>query len=164
MAAVRSPFEKSLVGPAGEHFVMYQVHRMGRMAALAPRNFPHADIMIVSPDGSSSALVQVKTRTRGPDGGWHMSEKHERLVFPDLFYCFVDFEPTEPVTYVVPSARVAEIVREDHAAWLAEPGRGGRAHQDNKMRRIAPRGTRARCAPDGWMDEWRDKWGLLLDG
>jgi len=91
-----------------------------------------------------------------------MSEKHERLVFPDLFYCFVDFEPPDPITYIVPSVRVAEVVRDDHAAWLAEPGRGGRAHQDNKMRRIAPRGARAKCAPDGWMDEWRDRWACCL--
>jgi hypothetical protein len=161
----RTSFEKSLVGPAGEHYVMYQVHRRGRMAALAPRNFPHADIMIVSPDGAKSALVQVKTRTRGRDGGWHMSEKHERIDFPDLFYCFVDFQPNDPVAYVIPSTRVAQVIRDAHRVWLALSAKDGTPHEDNKMRRVLPCFAFAvATAPDGWMDEWRDRWDLLIGG
>ena len=142
---------------------MFQVHRRGRMAALAPRNFPHADIMIVSPDGARSALVQVKARTTGVDGGWHMSEKHERIHFDDLFYCFVDFEPAEPITFVIPSAIVARVVRDEHLAWLASPGKGGTAHKENTMRRIRPRyAWTVASAPDGWMEQWRARWDLLL--
>jgi hypothetical protein len=67
---------------------------------LPPRNLPYADVMIVGADGSTSALVQVKARTYGKDGGWHMREKHEGLVLERLFYCFVDLEPTRPTTAI----------------------------------------------------------------
>jgi hypothetical protein len=158
----RSAWEKALIGPAGEHFVMYQVHFRKRLAALAPRNLPHADVMIVSPDGATSALVQVKTRTRGADGGWHMREKHETISFPDLFYCFVDFEPREPVTYVVPSALVADVVREEHAAWKATPSKTGKPRGETELRRLRPRYPYAvPSAPDGWLDQWQERWDLL---
>lgn len=86
----RTSLTKSLVGPCGEHYVMYRVHALGMLAALAPRNLPYADVMVVAADGSVASLVQVKTRTIGRDGGWHMREKHEQLIMDRLFYCFVD--------------------------------------------------------------------------
>jgi hypothetical protein len=163
--AQRSLFEKSLVGPAGEHFVMYQAHMRGMLAALAPRNLPYADVMIIGADGSTSALVQVKTRTSGRDGGWHMRDKHEQIVLERLFYCFVDLEPGAPVTYVVPSKSVAEVLGESHRAWLTEPPkRGTEPHKDNPMRRILPEyGFAVSCAPAGWLEEWKDRWDLLSD-
>src|SRR6202171_4572807 len=112
----RSALERSLVGPAGEHFVMYQVHMRGQLAALAPRNLPQADLMVVASDGSTSALVQVKPRTRGADGGWHMRDKHKELVLPRLFYCFVDFEPQAPITYIRPRRVVSTVVPHSHRA------------------------------------------------
>ena len=158
----RSAFAKGLVGPAGEHYVMYQVHRRGRLAALTPRNLPEADVMIVSRDGEAATLVQVKARSFGADGGWHMSEKHERIRAARLVYCFVDFEPAAPVTYLVPSVLVATVVFEEHQAWLARPGKDGRPHTENKMRRIRPRYPYpVPSAPDGWLDQWRERWELL---
>jgi hypothetical protein len=161
---VRTALEKALVGPAGEHFVMYQAHTRGMLAALTPRNLAYADVMIVSVDGSASALVQVKARTYGRDGGWHMRDKHETLVLDRLFYCFVDFEPQPPATYIVPSKVVAAVVRESHAAWLSSPPkRGAEPHKDNPMRRILPRyDYPVICAREGWLDEWKERWELLV--
>ncbi|HKY40326.1 MAG TPA: hypothetical protein VJN18_30540 [Polyangiaceae bacterium] len=159
----RTPLEKSLVGPAGEHFVMYQVHARGMLAALTPRNLAYADVMTVAPDGSASALVQVKARTYGRDGGWHMRDKHETVVFERLFYCFVDFESQPPATYIVPSKVVAAALRESHQVWLSSPPkRGDEPHKDNPMRRILPRyDFSVTCAPDGWLDQWKERWELL---
>jgi hypothetical protein len=36
------------------------------------------------------------------------------------------------------SAVVADVIAKNHRAWLNAPGRGGRPHQDNEMRRVAP--------------------------
>ncbi len=73
----RTRAEKALVGPAGEHYVLYQLYRRGMSASLAPPGTPTVDVLVLATDQSVVATVQVKTRTYGADGGWHMSEKHE---------------------------------------------------------------------------------------
>lgn len=55
-----------------------------------------------------------------------------------------------PEYYVVPRAVVAKHVREEHAAWLATPGRDGRPHAENKMRVFRDRDN-----------EYRDRWDIL---
>ena len=118
--------QKSLVGPAGEHYVLYRLHAMGLLASLAPRGAPTVDILVLSPDETVVATVQVKARTYSSDGGWHMGQKHESIALPGCFYAFVDFEPEVPVTYIVPSAVVADVVTKSHQAWLASPGKEGK--------------------------------------
>jgi hypothetical protein len=113
---VRSKLEKALVGPAGEHYTLYRLHMLGIMAAQAPRNAPTVDVLIFGDDDSVVAALQVKTRSIGADGGWHMSKKHESMRSPRLFYAFVDFEPSAPRTYVVPSAAVADVLTRSHKA------------------------------------------------
>lgn len=158
----RSGLERALVGPAGEHYVLFKLHIEGMLAALAPRNAPSVDILVLNEDETIAATVQVKTRTYGSDGGWHMKDKHERLVRPGLFYAFVDLEPETPVTFVVPSNVVAKAIAEAHFVWLNTPGKGGRPHKDNDMRRVLPDYKfPVPSAPAGWLDQYRDKWELL---
>ncbi len=159
----RTTLQRSLVGPAGEHYVLYKLHRQGMMAALAPRNAPTVDVLVLHEDETISACVQVKTRTSGADKGWHMHEKHERINGPHLFYAFVDMEPAEPAVFIIPSAVVANVVRRTHAKWLSTPGKNGQPHNPSKMRRIAPK---YQCPltdlPEDWMEKYRGAWGLLL--
>jgi hypothetical protein len=153
--------EKALVAPAAEHFVLYKLHLLGLLATHAPRNAPTVDILVMNPDESVLALLQVKGRTRGKDKGWHMHRKHEDIVKPRLFYAFVDLEPDVPVTYIVPSKVVADNLRASHGAWLAAPG-VRRPHRDNEMRRIQP--TYSFKVPgyeDQWIDVYREQWHLL---
>lgn len=158
----RTSLQRSLVGPAGEHYVLYQVHRQGMMAALAPRNAPSVDVLVLHEDETISACIQVKTRTSGADKGWHMHEKHERIHGPHLFYAFVDMEPTEPAVFIIPSAVVADVVRRTHALWLSTPGKKGQQHNQSKMRRIAPK---YQCPlndlPEDWMEQYRGAWSQL---
>ena len=66
------------------------------------------------------------------------------------------------MVYVMPSAKVAQVVRESHATWLAMPGKQGQAHNDSKMRRIRPNWPfDVPSAPAGWMDQYREQWELL---
>jgi hypothetical protein len=158
----RTKVEKALVGPAGEHYVLYQLYRHGMLASLAPPGTPTVDVLVLATDQSVVATVQVKTRTYGADGGWHMSEKHEHIVEPRCFYAFVDLEPDSPATFVVPSTVVAEVLAIAHRAWLATPGRGGRPHRDHTMRRILPSYSfEVDGYPPGWLDRYRDRWDLL---
>lgn len=93
-----------------------------------------------------------------------MGQKHETQSHERLFFAFVDLEPPTPVVYIVPAAVVAEAVSRSHQAWLALPGRGGRLHKDNPMRRIVPRFAHAVPGfPDGWLDVYRERWDLLTN-
>lgn len=158
----RTRLERALVGPAGEHFVLYKLHMEGMLASLAPNNAPSVDILVLNEDETIAASIQVKTRTYGADGGWHMKSKHEKLARPNLFYVFVDFEPEVPAAFVVPSAVVAAVVRESHASWLATPGRKGRTHKDGDLRRILPRyKTPVTLARDGWLEPYKNNWAQL---
>ncbi len=150
-----------LTGSAGEHYVLYRLHREGILAAQSPAGAREADILVFNSDGLGRR-IQVKTRTYGADGGWHMGEKHERLRDPGLVYAFVDLEPDPPIVYVVPSEVVANIVTRSHTAWLEAPGRGGRAHRDHPMRRIRPEYPFPVADIEGrWLDAYRERWDLL---
>ena len=151
------------MGPAGEHYVLFRLFRLGLMAALAPPGSPTIDILILSTDGSTvTASLQVKTRTFGRDKGWHMSVKHESIAEDRLFYAFVDLEPDAPVTYIVPSSTAAAAVAKSHQVWLGIPARDGSAHKDHKMRRIQPAYPwPVPGFPDGWLLEWAERWDLI---
>ncbi len=49
-----------------------------------------------------------------------MSEKHERMKDPRLFYCFVKLQGPDriPRFFILPSARVARYVKWQHEKWL----------------------------------------------
>lgn len=150
------------MGPAGEHYVLFRLHMEGMLAALAPTNAPTVDILVLNEDETIAATIQVKTRTYGGDGGWHMKAKHENFVRPGLFYAFVDLEPESPTTFVVPSKVVAKVIREAHHAWLITPGKNGNPHKDGEMRRILPAYRYpVSSAPTGWMEQYKDNWSLL---
>jgi hypothetical protein len=159
--------QSTLLGAAGEHFIMSQLLRRGFIAALAPQGVPNADIVVTDVKGSRLCSIQVKTRRDiGSDRGWHMKAKHEKVIGGRLFYCFVDFGKSsgdEPTIYVIPAKTVADVLQASHRAWLAAPGRNGRAHKDNVLRRLRPdyRLGRGFCYQSGWMDGYRDAWHIL---
>ncbi len=160
----------SLIGSAGEHFVLSALLHRGLIAAPAPTGAPNVDILVSRPDGSRLCSLQVKSRSgRGRDGGWHMRPKHERIRNSRLFYCFVNFAEAgtyltkAPELFILPSAVVAEVLRSTHEVWLRNPGKNGHVRRDNPVRRLLPDYTRL-CAPDrtpygpGWLEPYRNAW------
>jgi len=101
--------KSSVLGAAGEHYVMCQLLRRGLIAALAPAGVPLADIVVTDDIGDRLCAIQVKSRNDiGSDGGWHMKDKHETIESDTLFYAFVDFgkdTTAAPVCYIVPAPR-----------------------------------------------------------
>lgn len=157
----------SLTGAAGEHFVMSELLRRGLIAALAPAGVPNCDIVVTDEIGARLCAIQVKTRLgKGSDRGWHMSRKHEALVSPSLFYCFVDFGTVtgeQPFTYIVPATVVAACLAQNHQRWLEIPGAKGQAHKDNDMRRFLPDYAHLGSEKygDGWLQPYREAWDML---
>ncbi len=150
-----------LTGSAGEHYVLYRLHRQGILAAQSPAGARDADILVFDEHGVGRR-VQVKTRTYGTDRGWHMSQKHESLRDPGLVYAFVDMEPEPPVVYVVPSEVVAEVVARAHQGWLAAPGKAGRVRRDTAFRRLRPEYPYVVEGFEGeWLAAYRDRWDFV---
>ena len=164
-SATSSKIPTSLVGAAGEHFVMFQLYRRGLMVGQPPQGVPDVDLLVLDESAKVLTNLQVKTRTKGADGGWHMKVKHEHLVSDRLWYVFVDMELESPLSYIIPSNVVAQAVSRSHAIWLASPGKNGKAHQQTDMRRIRPTYPfDVPGFPPGWMDQFREKWNALKQG
>ena len=159
----------TILGAAAEHYVMCQLLRRGKIAALAPAGVPDADIIVSDRVGSTLAAVQVKARRDiGSDGGWHMKAKHEKMSRDLLFYCFIDFGRSlddAPKCWVLPSSVVASTLAATHKAWLSAPGRGGRARQDHDMRRLLPHYPFLAQEPNfstGWLDRYKEAWDSIV--
>lgn len=161
----------TLLGAAGEHYIMCQLLRRGLIAALAPAGVPNCDIVVTDQIGDRLCAIQVKTRIeKGSDGGWHMGRKHETIQSPTLFYTFLDFGRTltdPPACFVVPSVEVAAAVRDSHALWLSTPGQRGQQRADSDLRRFLPdydiKGLQIGRGK-GWLEPYREAWHLLERG
>jgi hypothetical protein len=148
-----------LTGAAGEHLVLSRLLQRGVIAAQAPEGVRKVDILVNSLEGGEPCFLQVKSRQFGSDGGWHMSQKHESISEPNIFYCFVDFEPEHPLVYVIPSDVVATVLRDDHQIWLRTPGKRGQAHNPTTMRRLTPISA---ALGTGWLEPYLESWDQVI--
>lgn len=162
--------QSTLLGAAGEYFVMSELLRRGFIAALAPTGVPNADIVVTDIEGHRLCSIQVKTRRQiGSDGGWHMKPKHADIKGDHLYYCFVDLGKTaedHPQIYILPSKVVADVIKTTHQYWLLKPGKNGKSHKDSKVRRLLPDysrlyGNDPTPYKAGWLEAYRDAWHLL---
>lgn len=160
----------TLLGAAGEHYVMSLLLRQGLIAALAPVGVPNCDIVVTDEIGDRLCAIQVKTRReKGGNGGWHMKKKHESIKSPTLFYAFVDFGKTltePPSCFVVPSDVVADVIARSHEAWLNAPGARGQERNDSDFRRFLPDYERNGLLPGyghGWLERYREAWRTLAE-
>ncbi len=140
-----------LAGVAGEYFVAAELSRRGFIASISLRNTRGIDILATNADASRSVTIQCKT-SQISKASWMLNEKSETFVSESHFYIFVTLgAPLErPRYHVVPSADVANHVRNDHSAWLNTPGRRGQAHNDSPVRKFADR-----------TNEYLERWDLL---
>jgi len=146
-----------LCGVAGEYFVAAELSRRGYIASITLRNTRGVDVLASNADATKSAGIQVKTNQLGV-AEWILSSKVEEgpsdELAENLFFIFVTLPvdgSAPPAYYIISRRELAQVVKENHARWLATPGRGGRPHStDNTIRKFAD--------PDGI---YRDRWSLL---
>ena len=163
MKEPRPKIPTGLIGAAGEHFVMYQLYKRGLMVGQPPQGVADVDLLVLDDKANIVKSIQVKARSKGADGGWHMKAKHEKLINPRLLYIFVDMEPESPICYIIPSSVVSKVVCLSHSIWLASPGVDGRPHGDSDMRRVRPRYQfEIPGFPHGWMDQYKENWESLV--
>jgi hypothetical protein len=68
--------EGTLIGNAGEYYVVAELLRRGIIAALAPRNAPAFDVLATK--GKITVRIRVKTT------GWHYVTKKNGSIFRNL--------------------------------------------------------------------------------
>src|SRR5262249_24191865 len=121
------------VSLAGEFAVLSQLALRGYDANMTLGRTKSVDILVSDPATGRMLKLEVKTNYRSSRsaGGnarlfgkylsaWMLSEKHEKIRDPDLFYCFVNIsEDTKRFRFfIVPSNVVADYVAAEHQLWL----------------------------------------------
>ena len=70
------------------------------------------------------------------------------LTGDNIIYFLVSLNELEqPEYHIVPSKIVAKTIREEHAKWLATPGRNGQQHNDNPIRKFSD-------SDDKYLNNW----------
>lgn len=120
---------KTRISIAGEFAVLSQLALRGFDANMTLGNTKSVDILISNPKTGRMVRLEVKTSFgRKPSRSnlfghvlyWMMSEKHETITDPNLYYCFVNIESsTSTIRYfIIPSKIVADYVKNQHVFWL----------------------------------------------
>lgn len=125
---------KNSVSLAGEFAVLSQLTLRGFDANMTLGHTKGVDILASDPKTGRMFKVEVKTSFAGQPAhsklfghtlSWMMSDKHEEISDPNLFYCFVNIERQTSVFrfFIVPSDVVAKYVKAQHKYWLDQsPG------------------------------------------
>lgn len=120
---------KNSVSIAGEFAVLSQLALRGYDANMTLGNTKNVDILVSNPKNGMMYRLEVKTshndkptfaKLFGRALTWVMSEKHEIITDPNLFYCFVNIEKETNLFrfFILPSKSVAEYVKNQHNYWL----------------------------------------------
>lgn len=153
--------QKVKLGEAGEHLVISRLLAHGYVAGQLPRSYKADDVYV---ERRNEVLhVQVKTRLAARSWPTGISV----IEHPLRYYALVLFESLEPpvvdapTVYVLPSAKVKHAVElHDRLYRAAHPGltaAGVPAVADRfRMREMSEYGY-----GPGWLDEYREAWGLL---
>ena len=131
----------TLIGNAGEHYVMAELLKRGFIAALAPRNAPAFDILATNP--YKTVKIRVKTKSEQFDA-WQWVKKKDGNIFRFLqmegdFSILVNLakEVDNMCYFIVPTKILNEWLVNDFDLWIKTPGRGGRPHsKENKKRNL----------------------------
>jgi hypothetical protein len=133
--------EGTLIGNAGEFYVVAELLKRGVVAALAPRNAPAFDILATK--GAKTVRVRVKTKS-AEYTDWQWAIKKDGTIFRDVgrkddFTVLVNLtKETKDLTFfVVPTQELNEWLVDDFKEWVRTPGRSGRPHNPaNKKRHL----------------------------
>jgi hypothetical protein len=111
----------------------------------------------------SSKEVHVSRVHRTTVGGWIMDKKHETMIDPALFYCFVLINAHESSFqfYVIPSKIVARYVKKQHEFWLMEKHKEGKKVKDSDMRtfRLGFKGNKY-GVPTPYVEAYENNWNF----
>lgn len=153
--------KSAIIGNAGEYFVVGELLRRDLVAALAPRNAAHFDV--IATQGTKAVGVRVKTKTAAAKI-WRWNIKKDGSIFGDIrendATVLVDLNDGDsPVDYfVVPTSKLDAKLKADFKRYVDLPGPTGRKHNpDGKIRAIGDQPGHLE-----WLEPYRGDWSLIL--
>ena len=129
--------QKQNIGNAGEYYLAARLSAMDFIATITLGRAEQYDILALSPKGRS-IKVSVKTRFQEEATAFTLNEKAEDQFDKDFYYALIrlyEFK-NEPDFWIIPSARVAKIVKEAHAKWYSTPGKKNQQRNITSMRKL----------------------------
>jgi hypothetical protein len=129
--------ETGLIGAAGEYLVAAELSRRGWLATVTVKNAPATDVL--AQHVASGHVVAIQSKTTTSADRWVLGVKSEsptQKLNEWVVLVRLRRHDERPEFWICPRNHVAALLWVQHRAWLAEPGRGGRKHQDNPMRNI----------------------------
>jgi hypothetical protein len=121
-------------GLAGQFFVCYEFARRGFDVGHLLGNTKDIDVLVSHPE-IGEFKVQIKT-TSGSKPEWVLNKKAEDLSQENLYYVLVVLGDDTPYCHIVPSKELSKLVFESHQTWLQNPGKNGKPHKDNSLRKF----------------------------
>lgn len=152
--------EGTLIGNAGEYYVVAELLKRGIVASLAPRNAPGFDVLATK--GHFTTRIRVKTKSEQYDI-WQWTVKPDGTIFRDLL-ANSDFTVLVNLTrktcdlefFIVPTQVLHSWLVRRFTTWLNTPGKNGRPHSaSNKKRHLSFR------EHAGELERYRDNWAIL---
>ena len=132
----------TLIGNAGEYYVMAELLKREVIAGLVPRNTPGFDILAVYHD--KNALIRVKTKTEGYDV-WQWQAKKDGSILRDLkesgdFTILVNLAMNvQDVRYfVIPTRTLNRWLQDLFTDWVSTPGAKGQQRNPENKKRTLP--------------------------
>lgn len=153
--------EGSLIGNAGEYYVVAELLKRGIVTALAPRNAPSFDILATK----ENRTVRIRVKTKSQQySNWQWVAKKDGSIFRDLskdgdFTVLVDLaiKTKDLKFYVVPTLQIDAWLKEDFEKWVRTPGRNNRPHDStNKKRNLSQKKYAHELSK--YLNEWEKLW------
>ena len=155
--------DKSNRGNASQFFVAGELCRRGYAAVITMGNCPNTDILCSNLAGTKFVHIQVKT-FRPNKKTCSVGVKAENDYGNNFFWVLGGIpEPdqtSEFVYYIIPSAVMAENIKECHLIWEKAPGLNNRPHSlETKFRAVQLPPTKGL---NGWdIKQYKNRWNLI---
>jgi len=151
----------TLIGNAGEYYVVAELLKRKVIAALAPRNTPGFDILATR--GRRTTRIRVKTKSEGYDM-WQYSAKKDGSIFRDLsnqddFTVLVNLtmDHRDMSFFILPTKIVNKWLVKDFKKWLETPGKKGQRHNPSNPKRNIPY-SKYQNHLDKYLNHWEILW------
>lgn len=151
----------SLIGNAGEYYVVAELLKRGIVAALAPRNARAFDVLATN--GDRTIRIRVKTKSHAYQIWQWSANAADGTIFPQLskhgdFTVLVNLatDRRDLAFYIVPTPLIDEWLRRDFENWLRTPGKKGQQRSAANRKRHLP----MHVFDKEWQ-HYRENWDVL---
>lgn len=140
---------KNNIGISGEFYMAYFLAKHNFQVNVSLGRTEGFDLFLKSPKGRNLTL-SIKTTYSNKSKFLLMNKKAETLIDENLFYAFVRLNMPDgvPEFWIVPSIKVATVVKREHEIYMTKTYKNGKPHKENTMRNFYLQGQSN--FPDDW--------------